>query len=50
MNEWYYLALKGYKKMSELLGKADKAEWAITQMTDFKVAFNKIFWKGDQYR
>lgn len=50
MNEWYYLALKGYKKMSELLGKADKAEWAQIQMTNFKVAFNKIFWKGDQYR
>ena len=50
MNEWYYLALKGYKKMSELLEKKDQAEWAETQMKHFKIAFNEMFWKRDHYR
>jgi alpha-L-rhamnosidase len=50
MNEWYYLALKGYKNMSELLGETDQAEWAKISMKSFKSAFNKTFWKGDQYR
>lgn len=50
MNEWYYIALKGYKLMSELLGEMEQAKWAETQMTHFKVAFNKTFWTGDQYR
>ena len=50
MNEWYYLALKGYKKMSELLGKEAQTNWAETSMVNFKTAFNTTFWKGDQYR
>ena len=50
MNEWYYLALKGYKNMSDLLGKTDQAAWADNQMISFKVAFNKTFWQGDEYR
>lgn len=50
MNEWYYLALKGYKNMSELLEKPDQAAWATGQMKDFKVAFNQTFWKGNEYR
>lgn len=50
MNEWYYLALKGYKNMSELLDKKEQANWASERMVNFKIAFNKTFWKGDQYR
>lgn len=50
MNEWYYLALKGYKNMSELLEKPDQTQWATRRMKDFKVAFNKTFWKGNEYR
>jgi glycogen debranching enzyme len=50
MNEWYYLALKGYKNMSELLGKDTEAKWAENLMVNFKKAFNDTFWKGDQYR
>lgn len=50
MNEWYYLALKGYKNMSELLGKQAQMNWAETSMVNFKTAFNTTFWKGDQYR
>ncbi len=50
MNGWYYLALKGYKNMSELLGKSDQAVWAEKQMNSFKTAFNLTFWKGNEYR
>lgn len=50
MNEWYYLALKGYKNMSELLGKEAQANWAETTMVNFKTAFNATFWKGNEYR
>ncbi|MEK9609592.1 MAG: alpha-L-rhamnosidase C-terminal domain-containing protein [Flavobacteriaceae bacterium] len=50
MNEWFYLALKGYKNMSELLGKDAEVKWAEDLMVDFKKAFNETFWKGDQYR
>ena len=50
MNEWYYLALEGYKRMSELLGKQAQANWAETTMVNFKTAFNTTFWKGNEYR
>lgn len=50
MNEWYYLALKGYKNMSELLDKPDQVTWAAERMSNFKIAFNETFWTGDQYR
>jgi len=50
MNEWYYIALKGYKNMSELLGKDTEAKWAEDLMVNLKRAFNDTFWKGDQYR
>jgi hypothetical protein len=50
MNEWYYLALKGYKEMSLILDKSGQADWADNTMTHLKAAFNRTFWKGDQYR
>lgn len=50
MNEWYYLALKGFKNMSELLGKPENLVWAEQQMISFKEAFNATFWNGKEYR
>jgi hypothetical protein len=50
MNEWYYLALKGYKNMSELLGEEAQVHWAETTMIAFKKAFNTTFWSGNEYR
>ncbi|MFY0652447.1 MAG: hypothetical protein JXQ96_10460 [Cyclobacteriaceae bacterium] len=50
INEWYYLALKGYKNMSGLLGKSDQKDWAENQMSNFKQAFNQTFWNGNEYR
>lgn len=50
MNEWYYLALKGYRNMSELLGRVDQEVWAENLMINFKAAFNKVFWKGAEFR
>ncbi len=50
MSEWYYLALRGYRNMSELLGKPEQVSWAEKHMGSFKTAFNKTFWRGDQYR
>ena len=43
MIEWYCIALKVYSLMSELLCEIEQAQWAETQMTHFKVAFNEIF-------
>jgi hypothetical protein len=50
INEWYYLALEGYKRMSIELGKFQEARSTDQKMKEFKQAFNKVFWKGDQYR
>lgn len=50
MNEWYYIALKGFKQMSILLEKNDDVVWAENRMREFKIAFNETFWKNNQYR
>ncbi len=50
INEWYYLALEGYLRMSELLSKLDEVENTKRKMADFKKAFNATYWTGDQYR
>jgi len=50
INEWYYLALEGYLRMSELLGKQAELEIIKKKMADFKAAFNVAYWTGDQYR
>ena len=49
-NAWYYLALKGYAKMSDLLDR--KQELARTQMKmeAFRQSFNTVFWDGKGYR
>ncbi len=49
-NAWYYLALKGYYNMSELLGETAEAQQTVTAMEEFKSAFNKVFWDGKGYR
>lgn len=50
MNTQYYLALKGYAKMSEALGKDDEVVKTRALMDTFKTAFNKVFWKGNHFR
>jgi len=49
-NAWYYLALKGYLNMSELLGKSAEVEQTKKAMKEFKKAFNTVFWDGNGYR
>ncbi len=49
-NAWYYLALKGYRNMSELLGYNSEVEKVNRKMADFKDAFNIQLWNGKEYR
>ena len=49
-NAWYYLALKGYLNMSELLGETQEAQHTKKAMKAFKKSFNAAFWDGTGYR
>jgi alpha-L-rhamnosidase len=49
-NAWYYLALKGYYNMSELLGETAEAKQTLKAMAKFKTAFNSVFWDEKGYR
>lgn len=49
-NAWYFLALKGYRNMAEVLDKKSDVKWAEDLMGRFKVAFNSNFWDGKGYR
>ncbi len=49
-NAWYYLSLKGFRNMSELLGNEDEAMRTERAMAAFKIAFNKQLWSGEEYR
>ena len=49
-NAFYYLALKGYCNMSELLGETAEATQTKKAMADFKLAFNTVFWDSKGYR
>lgn len=49
-NAWYYLALKGFRNMSELLGHASEVKKVDRKMAEFKEAFNKQLWNGEEYR
>lgn len=49
-NAWYYLALKGYLNMSELLGETAQVAQTKRAMEEFKTAFNTVFWDGTGYR
>lgn len=47
---WYYLALKGYRNMSGLLGKNDQVKEMDEKMIIIKEAFNTYLWNGAEYR
>ncbi|MBO9573238.1 MAG: hypothetical protein J7497_13685, partial [Chitinophagaceae bacterium] len=49
-NPLYYLGLKGAMNMAELLGKKEDAANYKKQMESLKVAFNKAYWNGKEYR
>ena len=49
-NAWYYLALKGYYNMSEMLGRNIEAQQTKKAMKSFKESFNIAFWNGKGYR
>ncbi len=49
-NAWYYLALKAYANMSELLGKDSEFTRTQEEMVAFKESFNTVFWDGKGYR
>ncbi len=49
-NAWYYLALRGYANMSELLGKGSEYSRTKEKMEAFKESFNTVFWDGKGYR
>ncbi|WP_299576322.1 alpha-L-rhamnosidase C-terminal domain-containing protein [uncultured Sunxiuqinia sp.] len=49
-NTWYYLALKGFRNMSELLGKFEEVTQTEQKMQQFKTAFNRVIWNGQEYR
>jgi len=50
INAWYYLALKGYHLMSLALDHQNEANWSQQAMVEFKQAFNRVFWDGQQYK
>ena len=50
INTQYYLALRGYKNMSDVLGYKKESDSVDRLMKNFKNDFNKTFWKGDHYR
>ncbi|TAI48370.1 alpha-L-rhamnosidase C-terminal domain-containing protein [Flagellimonas allohymeniacidonis] len=50
MNTQYYLALKGYAKMSEAMRKQKEADSVAYLMKGLKTAFNEQFWRDGHYR
>ena len=49
-NAWHYLALKGFRNMSEILGHISEVKRVDREMVEFKEAFNKQLWNGEEYR
>lgn len=49
-NAWYYIALQGQRNMALALDMATEAEELLQEMKELKIAFNKIFWNGKEYR
>ena len=49
-NAWYYIALQGQRNMALALGMATEAEELLQEMKELKIAFNKVFWNGKEYR
>lgn len=49
-NGWYYLALKGQKRMAEALGETGDIPAIEARMKSIEANFNKTFWDGREYR
>lgn len=49
-NAWYYIALQGQYNMAAALGMTVEAEMLLQEMKGLKMAFNKVFWNGKEYR
>jgi alpha-L-rhamnosidase len=49
-NAWYYLALRSYRNMSELLGETKERDQTEKAMASFKKSFNEQLWNGSEYR
>lgn len=49
-NAWYYIALQGQHNMALALGLTDEVEGLAQEMKELKIAFNKVFWNGKEYR
>jgi len=49
-NAWYYLALKGQKKMARLCGSEGEVDEITAKMDTIADNFNKTFWNGKVYR
>lgn len=50
INSWYYLALKGFRNMSKVLGKNEEVNVIQNRMNTFQDAYNQVFWNGQGYR
>jgi hypothetical protein len=49
-NAWYYLALKGQKKMAKLCQLKDEVDEIAGKMDTIAGNFNRTFWNGKSYR
>ena len=49
-NGWFYLALKGQKRMAEALGETADIPAITARMNSIEENFNKTFWNGKEYR
>lgn len=48
-NQWYLIALQGYRKMAQLVDDSAEAEWAASTMQCLREAFHKKYWNGSYY-
>lgn len=49
-NCWYYWACKAAVDMSKLSGNTKDIEWYQKRITSIETNFDKIFWKGNEYK
>ena len=48
-NQWYIIALAGYRCMAGLVGDAGEASWAAATARRMRVAFHEAYWNGRYY-
>lgn len=48
-NQWYVLALQGYRHMAELVGDIEEAAWASAVEERLKAVFHRTYWNGEYY-